>query len=180
MKTLLYSIVFLFLGSTTNSCDKDDINHQNDFERSFDTWLDFKKSSNNSYEYKVPGSSWTGLRWETTIWVSKGTIIQRHFKYTSTKDLAADIPEKELEWTENESDIHSHTNTNAAQALTMDEIYEKAKTEWLSVRKNAKIYFEAENDGLISTCGYVEEGCMDDCFIGINLKDIIKLKPTGK
>lgn len=178
MKTLFYSFIFLILGSTVTSCEKDDINHQSDFEKSYHMWLDFKKLSNNSYEYTVPGSSWTGQRWETTIQVSEGNIIQRHFKHTSSTDLATDVPQEELEWTENGNDINSRINTSAAQALTLDEIYEKAKTEWLIDRKNVKTYFETKNDGLISTCGYVENGCMDDCFIGISLKNIKKLKPT--
>ncbi|GGW34686.1 hypothetical protein [Arenibacter certesii] len=172
MKIIFYSIVFVILGSIITSCDKDDINHQNDFEKSVNAWLDFKEKSNNSYEYVVQGTSWTGLRWETTIQVAEGTTIQRHFKYTSTEGLTADIPEEELEWTENGSGINSRTNTIAAQALTLDEIYEKAKKEWLIDRKNTKTFFEAENDGLISSCGYVENGCMDDCFVGISLKNI--------
>lgn len=175
MKTFIYCLVFVFLGSIITSCDKDDINHQNDFEKSVNAWLDFKETSNNSYEFVVPGASWTGLRWETTIQVAEGTIMQRHFKFTSTVDLTAEIPEEELEWTENESEINSRTNTIAAQALTLDEIYEKAKREWLIDRNNAKTFFEAENEGLISTCGYVENGCMDDCFVGISLKNIRKL-----
>ncbi|WP_255474197.1 hypothetical protein [Flavobacterium sp. SLB02] len=42
-------------------------------------------------------------------------------------------------------------------------------------RKNVTNYFEAKNDGLISQCGYVEKGCMDDCFVGITIKSIERL-----
>ena len=66
-------------------------------------------------------------------------------------------------------------NSNAADALTLDEIYSKAKNEWLVKRKNVTNYFEAKNDGLISTCGYVEKGCVDDCFAGITIKSIQSL-----
>jgi hypothetical protein len=33
-------------------------------------------------------------------------------------------------------------------------------------------YFEAETDGLLSSCGYVEDGCQDDCFVGIHIAGI--------
>ena len=56
--------------------------------------------------------------------------------------------------------------------LTFDQIYEKARTEWLVKRENATTYFEAENNGLISKCGYVDDGCQDDCFIGIQISSI--------
>ena len=59
--------------------------------------------------------------------------------------------------------------------LTFDHIYEKARSEWLIKRENAKTYFEANNNGLISSGGYVEEGCQDDCFIGINIAFVEEL-----
>ncbi|MGY5355583.1 hypothetical protein [Wenyingzhuangia sp. IMCC45467] len=54
----------------------------------------------------------------------------------------------------------------------MDEIYEKAKQDWLIKRKEVLVYFETDNNGLISTCGYVPKNCMDDCFLGITIKSI--------
>lgn len=36
-------------------------------------------------------------------------------------------------------------------------------------------YFETKNNGLISTCGYVENTCADDCFIDITITRIAKL-----
>ncbi len=117
-------------------------------------------------------STWTGSSWKTTLTVCNGTLVQRHFKYTATEGLADTIPEEELEWTENENEIGDHEHTGAAAPLTLDEIYAKAEQEWLLKRENAKTYFETKNNGLISTCGYVENGCMDDCFIGISIKRI--------
>jgi hypothetical protein len=115
------------------------------------------------------GSVFTTYGWETTITVSNGIIIQRDFTYTGNPE---NIPEDKLEWTENENEINSHEYSSAADALTLDEIYNKAEQEWLIKRKNATSYFESENNRLISTCGYVENGCMDDCFVGITIKSI--------
>ena len=87
----------------------------------------------------------------------------------------SDIPQEALEWTENEAEIGTHKN-QGAEALTLDEIYNKAENEWLIKRKNGKAYFESENNGLISSCGYVVNGCMDDCFVGIRIEIIGVLK----
>ncbi|MBA6153817.1 hypothetical protein [Gelidibacter maritimus] len=77
-----------------------------------------------------------------------------------------------MEWTENENELNSHESSIAADALTLDQIYNKAETDWLIKRKNSTSYFESKNNGLISTCGYVEKDCMDDCLVGITIKSI--------
>lgn len=175
MKHKIYLIAFLMIGVFATSCSSDDdLDHQNDFKKSQKAWLDFKQASENSYTYKVVGGSWTRASWETNIAVVRGKVVQRHFKYTSTEGMS-DIPQEALEWTENEADIGTHKN-QGAEALTLDEIYNKAETEWLIKRKNAKAYFESENNGLISSCGYVVNGCMDDCFVGIRIESIGVLK----
>lgn len=170
MKNKIYLIVLLLIGGFVSSCESDNAD-QNQFQNSNKALSNFKKSTNNSYKYIVTGVTWVGPAWETTIIVSNGKVIQRQFKYANTTGLRNDIPKEELEWTENGSKIGSHKNI-AATALTLDEIYNKAEQEWLIKRDNAKIYFETKNNRLISTCGYVENNCQDDCFIGIHIKSI--------
>jgi len=109
---------------------------------------------------------------QTTITVSNGKVTQRHFTYTSTTGMA-NVPATKLEWTENGTEINSHSS--GAAALTLDEIYDNARSQWLIKRENAKAYLETNNNGLISSCGYVEDGCMDDCFIGIQIAYIKSL-----
>jgi len=72
-----------------------------------------------------------------------------------------------LEWTENENEINTHPDGTTAR--TLDEVYEKAKNDWLKKRKNTDTFFEARNNGLISTCGYNVPNCPDNCFIGIEI-----------
>lgn len=174
MKGKFYFIVVLLMVGVSSSCEKDDLEHQNNFEESRKAWSDFKEFTNNSYKYKIVGGSWAGFSWETTLTVSNGKLIERHFKYTVTEGLAENVQEEEQEWIENEGEIGSHEFVGA-EALTLEEIYEKAQTEWLKKRENTVTYFETKNNGLISTCGYVENGCMDDCFIGVTIKSIEKL-----
>lgn len=171
MKSRIYLIAFLMMGGFVVSCSSDDdLNYQNDFEKSHEAWLNFKELSGNSYKYTVLGNSWVGFSWETTITVVDGKIIQRHFKYTAPDDLG-NIPKEEAEWVENGSEVGSHHN-QAADPLTLEDIYTKAENEWLIKRKDATTYFETGNNGMISTCGYIINGCVDDCFIGIHINNI--------
>ncbi len=172
MKAKYYIFVLLLITCVQSSCNKDDINFENEYNQSYKEWQIFKKSSDNSYRYIVSGASWTGDSWETIITVINGIVTQRDFRYISRDPLYGSIPEEDMSWIENEDDINSRQNTNAAGAITLDEIYEKAQSEWLLKRGNEKTYFETENSGLISLCGYVENACADDCFRGIRISYI--------
>ncbi|MBD0724496.1 hypothetical protein B6A10_04820 [Flavobacterium sp. L1I52] len=174
MKKTFYIITLLLINICSISCSNDDdLNYQNDFEKSKSAWLDFKASSNNSYQYVVSGSSFVlPSHWEITITVSNGIVIRRDFTYINAPES---ISEEEKNWTENENEINTHSSFIAASPITLDEIYTKAEKDWLIKRKNTSTYFETENNGLISTCGYTEKNCMDDCFIGIKIKSITSL-----
>jgi hypothetical protein len=74
------------------------------------------------------------------------------------------------QWTEAENQLSTH-ETGAAP-VTLDKIYETAKQDWLQKRDNASTYFETNNRGMISLCGYVPDGCQDDCFQGITISFI--------
>ena len=170
MKNKIYLIALLLIGSSLSSCDSDDLEYQDKFETSQKTWLDFKESSNDSYKYTVTNSSWVGFSWETTITVENGIVIQRDFEYTSIEGLSNDIQQNELQWTETGSEIGAHEN--GAEPITLDEIYDKAQKDWLIKRNNATTYFETKNNGMISTCGYVDNQCADDCFVGVKINNI--------
>ncbi|MBL7558876.1 hypothetical protein JAO71_03585 [Olleya sp. YSTF-M6] len=170
MKNKAYLIILLLIGSIFNSCDSDDLEYQDKFEISQKTWLNFKESSNNSYKYIVTLGSWVGFVWETTIIVENGIVTQRDFEYTVTDGISTDIQPDEIQWTETGSEIGSHEN--GAEPITLDEVYDKAQNDWLIERSNTTTYFETENNGMISTCGYENNQCEDDCFIGIRIKVI--------
>lgn len=154
------------------SCEKSDLDFENDYESSFKAWESFKKTSGNTYSYTVTNASWTGTSWETKVTIRNGKAVKREFELIK----AENVPTDELKWVENENQLNTHTNTAATPAITLDDIYEKAKKDWLLKRKNVKTFFEAKNAGLISTCGYVEDGCMDDCFRGITISQITPQK----
>ncbi|BBE17210.1 hypothetical protein AQPE_1359 [Aquipluma nitroreducens] len=163
------SFIFLALLSVLAACSKEDFNYQSEFEKSFQKWENFKSDSGNSYTYVVYNSSWVGASWQTQITVSNGVVTERSFKMISAQGLD-EIPLADREWTENGSELNSHTT--GAALLTLDQIYEKARIDWLVKRKNTITYFEAQNNGLLSSCGYVEDGCQDDCFVGVRISSI--------
>ncbi|HEX5552040.1 MAG TPA: hypothetical protein VFX43_02245 [Chitinophagaceae bacterium] len=166
MKRSYYLLVLLLIGMIVVSCKKDGMSYQNSFEKSYDSWLNFKKSSGNSYRYMVTSGSWTGMSIETVITVKEGKVVQRSYV---RKDIDRETHKPIITKTWSEVGDSLNTHPGGAASLTLDEIYDKAKTEWLIKRDNAHISFEAKNNGMISTCGYRDKNCVDDCFRGITI-----------
>src|SRR5690606_38844693 len=158
-----------------------------------------RESSGNNYRYEVSGATWAGSSWLTTITVREGNVVQRDFRYNvfndvrmpnegwdsiSLDDLLNELgfttegfEEQEgkpfhesLQWTESESELGLHEKTPASWLYTLDEVYETARTVWLKKRDDVSISFEAKNNGLISSAGFVPDNCMDDCFSGISIR----------
>lgn len=151
------------------ACKKDAIN--NNYDESYAKWLSFKNSSHNSYTYTAYGSSVFGYYTQTKFTVQNGKITGREFlsgSYISnTNGLTTN-----KSWIENSTSLNTH-GTEGYELLTLDEVYIKAKTVWLKANtKENDVYFESRNNGILSSAGYVPKGCMDDCFTGINIKDI--------
>ncbi|MEC3879947.1 hypothetical protein [Parapedobacter sp. 10938] len=196
-----YSLLTLLTILLFNACKKSDIEHEGSFERSYQAWLDFKATSGDSYRYEVSGATWAGSSWLTTITVREGKIVQRDFRYmvfnsnpmpdsgwesASMADLLdglgftdEEFEEHEgytllesLQWTENESELGLHEVSPASAVQTLDDIYERARSFWLKKRPDAAVSFEAKNNGLISSAGFVPDNCMDDCFSGISIRSI--------
>lgn len=172
MKINFYFILLLSLTFFT-ACKKDDIAYENAFQKSNKTWLAFKKESNNNYSYTVSSGSWTGYSSLTVITIKNGKVVARAFKSQTTnyKPSGVEVIERES-WTENANSLNTHQS--GAGTLTLDEVYAKAKSIWLVKRKEAETFFETNNNGMISSAGYVEKGCQDDCFNGIKITLITK------
>ncbi|MBB4118690.1 hypothetical protein GGR32_000970 [Mesonia hippocampi] len=168
MKKIFYLTNILLLSSFIFACAPTNINYQNEYDTSKKTWESFKKSTGNSYQYTVSNSSWTGITQQTTITVKKGKVIQREFKQSHPQSSLKEIDN--IAWIEKGKEINTHKN--GTEAITLDEVYKKVKNNWLIKRENAKVYFETKNNGIISTCGYVEPNCADDCFKGIRITNI--------
>ncbi|HMF72700.1 MAG TPA: hypothetical protein VK616_14575 [Flavitalea sp.] len=165
-------IILLLAGGLFAACNKSDIVHEDDFHKSYQTWLNFKTTSGNSYRYTVNTGSWTGSTTQMIVTVQTGKIVHRSYVIKTPQQNSNVLVIRE-QWEEDESTLNTHVN--GGTSLTLDEIYEKARTEWVLKRKDATSYFEAKNDGMISSCGYVNNNCADDCFVGITINLIERL-----
>lgn len=172
MKNKSYLILLLLTIVALTSCKKNDMEYRNDFDKSYDSWLSFKQSYNNSYRYIVQFGSWTGYSSETIITVNGGKVVKRSYVGKTIERPSNAVVIRE-EWNEEASTLNTHES--GATTATLDEIYQKAKNDWLLKRKDANTYFESNNAGMISSCGYVPINCTDDCFTGISIKHIEKL-----
>lgn len=173
MKKLNFYLSLLLAVTLMTSCKKDTLSYPSDYAKSSQSWLDFKSSSANSYRYTVAVGSWVGTNAETTLTVNSGKVVARSYVYTApAQDRSSGFVVQE-QWTENENSLNSHAY--GAPIQTLDEVYEKAKTDWLTKRTDADTYFEAKNNGMISSCGYIPRSCQDDCFVGITITNIEKI-----
>jgi hypothetical protein len=162
-------LILLTAITMLSACKKDGIAKKDEFETSFEKLQDFKKSSANSYTYITKTGSVFGYSSTTTITVTKGVITGRDYKAYRLNDDHQSVLYQS--WAETQTTLGSHTG--GGEAFTLDQIYDKAKNEWLKAdTKTNKIYFETDANGLISSCGYVPNGCQDDCFNGITISSI--------
>lgn len=162
MKKVLLAI---FLCLFIFSCKEQEL--RSDFDVSIAAWKNFRETSNNSYEYMTASSSWVGTSSTTVITVRYGEVIKR--QYTQYQlGTAGNTPVKT--WTETRTDLNSHPE--GSRGITLDEVYEQARNWVKASEKENTIYFETNNAGMISLCGYVPDNCADDCFTGITITGI--------
>jgi len=165
------SILVLLIISGLIACKKD----ANDtaYDKSYKAWQNFKAESKNSYTYTVNAGSVFGYGSETKITVQNGIVITRDFLSYSLVYTPNGVPGKTLreQWHEDKTSLNQH-NSGAAP-ITLEAVYQKVKNEWLSAdKKKNTIYFETNNNGMISNASYVPNGCQDDCSIGISISEI--------
>ncbi|NLD45951.1 MAG: hypothetical protein GX660_01965, partial [Clostridiaceae bacterium] len=78
--------------------------------------------------------------------------------------------QKELidSYTETMNSLGSHDK--GANLLTIDDLYNSCAGEYLIVDKERNtLYFDTGISGLMTLCGFVPNGCVDDCFTGVRI-----------
>jgi hypothetical protein len=171
-RLFLLSIILAFVSV---SCEDRMTSRRKDaYDNSYKQWLKLKNLNGDSYEYQTTFGSWTGYGRQTAIQVRNGAVVSRScFSYllnqqTLTKDTVD-------YYFEQENEIGSH-NCGAAP-LTVDELYDTCAKEYLRVNeKENTVYFETKGDGLLNMCGFVPDGCMDDCYTGITVDTVKWIK----
>ncbi|TFF39606.1 hypothetical protein [Mucilaginibacter psychrotolerans] len=162
------SFILFIVAIGLSACKKETVDPQ--YENSYSAYLSFKKSSNNSYSYVTYNGSWTGSYAESKITIQNGKLVARDFFFIRPT-VVPNAPDTLAKWAESGSTLNTHTD--GFEGLTLDQVYAKAKNEWLNVDKNENdIVFNTDNNGLISLAGYSRKGCLDDCLNGIYVRDI--------
>ncbi|MCP4441100.1 MAG: hypothetical protein GY810_19420 [Aureispira sp.] len=161
--------------------------HSSTYIKSLELWETQKAVHNNSYKFSLVWGSFSGYSNTTTITVKNGEIVKRAYKEHIPKHIREGRkPEK---WVEKGKNIGKHAE-GGNTVVALDHIYSYAECllrgvkgpqsreieidgEKAIVRNlTKKVYFSADNNGLISTIGSTLEGCMDDCFSGYTIRDI--------
>ncbi len=170
------SLFVLLITIFLSACKKDAVTSA--YDTSLSKFQSFNKSAKKGYTYTAVRSyfAWIHSRVETKITVVNGAITARDYvayNYVSTPGVDTLIQTVAEQWHEEGAALNSHDNT---WFLTLDQVYTTAKKDWLSVDpKKNDISFETNNNGMISSAGYVPKGCVDDCFFGINISSITAL-----
>jgi len=168
---VMKNTAFLFLIFTIllSSCKKEDFKYQSAFDKSLKAWEDYKSDINNTYTYTSYSGSVFGYASQTRITVINGEVAGREYKLY--KNNGSTQQEVVTSWTEDKATLNTHDG--GAEALTIDQLYTKAKTEWLTADAKANnITFETNGDGIIASCGYTPKNCVDDCFRGVHITTI--------
>lgn len=174
MKALYLSTIIILISVT--GCKKDNIANESEFNKSYNAWLSFKDTSHNTYLYTTTFGSWTGYGAETKTGVVNGKVAWRDFVSTQLKRNGTSQIDTIKQWHEDADHLNTHSS-DAAGPLTLDDVYQRAKTVWLKAdKKTNDIYFETKNSGMISSCGFVPKGCQDDCFNGITISLITSVQ----
>lgn len=166
MKHNFWIICLIAISYCLISCEKSDIDHEAEYENSYLKWLAFKKSSHNSYSYRASFFSQISVA-RTRITVTNGITTKREFeciRYLPSNDT--------VKWVESMDEINMHDDIEAAKAITLDQIYHDAKTEWLVKRDGMDVIFTTDSQGIISTCGYQEDNCADCAFTGVHIDEV--------
>ncbi|APS39263.1 MULTISPECIES: hypothetical protein [Salegentibacter] len=142
------------------------------YNESKKVWSELKNINGNSYSYTISFISWSGFGNRTIISVKDGIISKREYLYyEQTYSDEGEMVEVEIKsYTETGEEIGS--NSEGFDPLLIDELYQTCLSDYLNINKaDNEIYFNTDEAGIISNCGFVETGCVDDCFRGFRISE---------
>jgi len=143
-------------------------------QASLNAWDSLAKHYNYSYQYTVGFVSWTGYSNQTIITVNKGKVISRKFKETDPNNGVEVSAENTFVYEEDAKSLNTHEQ--GAKARTISELYTNCANHVKMDTATNTVYFTTFDNQIMKTCGYVPNGCADDCFFGIELDKIKWLK----
>jgi hypothetical protein len=137
------------------------------YSESIVNWNELKIIKGNSYIYQTLFSSWIGEANITEVTVIDGIVTSRIYEHFQTNETNG---QRKIMDSYSETIDNLGVHENGARPITIDELYNNCSSEYLTVdANNNTIYFETELNGLMTLCGFVPNGCLDDCYIGVSI-----------
>ncbi|NRA93240.1 MAG: hypothetical protein HRU26_11250 [Psychroserpens sp.] len=137
------------------------------YNESLHKWTDLKRVNGSSYIYQTTFLSWAGFGSTTELKIVDGKVTARVYEGFSTDEQTGERTITDS-YEEGEETLGSHEK--GASPLTIDELYKSCASDYLIVDiENNTLYFETEINGLMTLCGFVPNGCADDCYQGISI-----------
>lgn len=172
---LYVSFILLMLMLQNYSCSRDVfvpnllITGENgyNFIQSQKEWNKLKKRHKESYQYTVYEQSYTGFGSETTISVMNGEVVSREYQsfYMNENDGTKELIDS---YYEEKEELGTHSE--GWEPVDLDVMYSECGSEYLRVDPDTHtLYFDTDEDGVISLCGNVPDLCADDCFNGFTI-----------
>jgi hypothetical protein len=163
--SLLFTMAFAASGQETSRADS----MRSTLQQSRTKWEEVKKTYNNSYTFSLEEGSYTGHGSVTTITVRNGVVVQRMYQdwFKDNPDFTPTI------FVERGDEIN--TRPEGERARNLDDIYKECE-EWISKDPLTNhLDLHLDRKGLLYMCGHYPMGCMDDCFIGVNVRSIMRM-----
>ncbi|MCL3782147.1 hypothetical protein EMN47_17300 [Prolixibacteraceae bacterium JC049] len=177
MKVFYYLLATVLLGTialvSCNDTDEIDVTEMvflkgaggSSYSSSLENWESLKQKNGSSYVYQTSTYSWTGYSNTTEVKVLNGKVVERIFVEYQSEGTS-----KKKIGSYKEIGDQLGTNEFGTAPITIDELYKLCVGKYLSAdRDKNTIYFEVETSGLMTLCGFVPDGCMDDCYRGIRI-----------
>lgn len=137
------------------------------YSESKSKWLQMKKEKGDSYNYKVQEISWTGHGNNTLITIVNGKAVARTYQEFF---MDPDTGSIENGYGYSETKVDLGKNEAGARPWTIDHLYSICLAEYLVVDDESNtIFFDTDEEGILTSCGFVPDDCADDCFTGITL-----------
>jgi len=139
----------------------------NAYYNSTRSWDSLKKEHNNSYEYSIVNSSYSGWRSEIKITVTNGRVTRREY-WETTKSIGGGFGALEKVYIEAGRTV-GH-NKKGGLPITLDRVYIACAQHSLIVDEEMNdISFKTDESGVLAVCGYTPKNCADDCFTGVSI-----------
>lgn len=140
-----------------------DPNHRQ-LQTSWDAWDDARDEADDTYAYVRVSSIFTGERFETTVVVSGGGVVERSYEAYDGDSITES-------WTEYADDLGTHEA--GFPGVTLDELYSECQADVIPrLDDDHPLTLTTFEDGLLENCYTVDQTLLDSSADGIELESI--------